>query len=131
MSPAEAENMAKATRMRNFEIAKFLRTIARLQDDASLGKWVLGVAAERLEKNMPTGSMSFMAYMAHCKREDAWRKDSERMDWLEKHGATPICSRESIDAAMNESASHDEDARRTAESENGRNMREANGYEVP
>lgn len=49
MSPTESENMAKATRMRNAELASALRTIARIQDDDALAKWVLGVAAERLE----------------------------------------------------------------------------------
>jgi hypothetical protein len=48
MSPEEAGNMAKATRMRNAELASALRTIARIQDDDALAKWVLGVAAERL-----------------------------------------------------------------------------------
>jgi len=69
MSPAEAENMAKATRMRNAELASALRTIARIQDDDALAKWVLGVAAERLEaKKRPEESMSFAAYMAYNKR---------------------------------------------------------------
>lgn len=49
MSPAEAENMAKATQMRSADLAAALRTIARIQDDDALAKWVLGVAAERLE----------------------------------------------------------------------------------
>lgn len=49
MSPAETENMAKATRMGSAELASALRVIARIQDDDALAKWVLGVAAERLE----------------------------------------------------------------------------------
>lgn len=69
MSPVEAENMAKATRMRNAELASALRTIARIQDDDALAKWVLDVAAERLEaKHRPAESMSFAAYMAYNKR---------------------------------------------------------------
>lgn len=69
MSPAETENMAKATRMRNAELASALRTIAQIQDDDALAKWVLGVAAERLEaKKRPEESMSFAAYMAYNKR---------------------------------------------------------------
>lgn len=54
--PASAQellNMAKATRMTDAEIASSLRVIARLQDDDALAKWVLGVAAERLEKLCP------------------------------------------------------------------------------
>lgn len=49
MSPTETGNMAKATRMRNSELSSALRTIARTQDDDALAKWVLGVAAERLD----------------------------------------------------------------------------------
>ena len=30
------------------------------------------------------------------------RADKERLDWLEKYGATPICSRAAIDAARKE-----------------------------
>jgi len=51
MSFVESENMAKATRMRSAELASALRTIARIQDDDALAKWVLGVAAERLEND--------------------------------------------------------------------------------
>lgn len=32
----------------------------------------------------------------------ALREDKERLDWLEKYGATPICSRAAIDAARKE-----------------------------
>lgn len=64
MSPAETENMAKATRMRNAELASALRTIARIQDDDALAKWVLGVAAERLEAKERPASLSFAAYHA-------------------------------------------------------------------
>lgn len=47
-SDRELENMAKAHRMNNAELAAGLRTIARIQDDDALAKWVLGVAADRL-----------------------------------------------------------------------------------
>lgn len=67
MSPIETENMAKATRMRNSELASALRTIARLQDDNALAKWVLGVAAERLEKKEKPAHMPFSTYMASLK----------------------------------------------------------------
>lgn len=60
----EMENMAKATRMRNSELATALRTIAKLQDDDSLAKWVLGVAAERLDLGKRRESMTFSAYHA-------------------------------------------------------------------
>ncbi len=67
MSPTEIENMAKATRMRNSEIAIMLRTIASLQDDDALAKWVLGVAAERLDRKEKPEHMPFSAYMASRK----------------------------------------------------------------
>ena len=67
MSPLEAENMAKATRMRNTELASLLRTIATIQDDDALAKWVLGVAAERLEKKERPSHMPFTAYHASRK----------------------------------------------------------------
>lgn len=39
-------------------------------------------------------------FARELERENAaLRADKERLDWLEKHGATPICSRAAIDAA--------------------------------
>jgi hypothetical protein len=64
--------MAKATRMRNGELAAALRTIARLQDDGALAKWVLGVAAERLEAKERPAHMPFSTY--HATRAQLYRK---------------------------------------------------------
>jgi hypothetical protein len=69
MTPKETENIAKATRMRNAELASALRTIASIQDDDSLAKWVLGVAAERLSKKECSSHMPFTAYMTSQHRQ--------------------------------------------------------------
>ena len=46
---------------------------------------------------------SFLVFARKLERENiALRADRERLDWLEKHGATPICSRAAIDAARKE-----------------------------
>jgi hypothetical protein len=48
--------------------------------------------------------------IAELERENAaLREDKARLDWLEKHGATPICSRAAIDAARNKGPSWGDD----------------------
>lgn len=74
-SDRELENMATANRMRSAELAAALRVMARIQDDDALAKWVLGVAAERLERKERVeekrAHMPFTAYMAWRKRQGA------------------------------------------------------------
>lgn len=50
ISNAEIDNMAKATQMSDAQLVAMLRTIGSVYDNETLAKWVLGVAAERLEK---------------------------------------------------------------------------------
>lgn len=47
---SDAENMARATQMTDAELVTHLRTMARIFD-GQLAKWVLGVAAERIERH--------------------------------------------------------------------------------
>ena len=47
---SDEENMARATQMTDAELVKNLRTVARIFD-GQLAKWVLGVAAERIERH--------------------------------------------------------------------------------
>lgn len=61
VSPLELENMARATRMSDAELVAHLRTWAKIYDQGELAKWVLGVAAERIEKNKDTRRMDWMA----------------------------------------------------------------------
>ena len=73
---------------------------------------------DRLKDTLKTGEMPdpvwskddlcFMYRKALEERDElaeknvALRADKERLDWLEKHGATYICSRAAIDAARKE-----------------------------
>lgn len=50
ISNAEIDNMAKATQMSDAQLVAMLRTISTVYDDETLAKWILAVAAERLEK---------------------------------------------------------------------------------
>lgn len=47
---SDEENMARATKMTDTELVSHLRTMARIFD-GQLAKWVLGVAAERIESH--------------------------------------------------------------------------------
>ena len=64
-SDRELENMAKASCMTNAELASALRVIAKIQDDDTLAKWAIGVAAERLEV------MGRAAHHAFCSKNAA------------------------------------------------------------
>jgi hypothetical protein len=52
---SDAENMARATQMTDAELVTHLRTMARIID-GQLAKWVLGVAAERIERHSSLNS---------------------------------------------------------------------------
>jgi hypothetical protein len=47
-----------------------------------------------------SGMSLAMLWEAIETQEADLRKERKRLDWLERHGATPICSRAAIDAAM-------------------------------
>lgn len=47
--------------------------------------------------------VEYRAKLGKLEAENATlREDKERLNWLEKYGATPICSRAAIDAARKE-----------------------------
>jgi hypothetical protein len=52
---------------------------------------------------LPDRPINWWDFARELERENAaLRVDKERLDWLEKYGATPICSRAAIDAARKE-----------------------------
>lgn len=57
----DLENMARATRMSDAELVAHLRTWAKIYTEGELARWVLGVAAERIEKSKDTQRMDWMA----------------------------------------------------------------------
>jgi len=61
ISNAEIDNMAKATQMSDAQLVAMLRTISTVYDDETLAKWILAVAAERLEKRTQARQLRALA----------------------------------------------------------------------
>jgi hypothetical protein len=55
------------------------------------------------EEKLLASCADYQVNLDRLERENAaLRADKERLDWMEKYGATPICSRAAIDAARKE-----------------------------